>query len=210
MVRRANRKKRGWQTREERKILLVATEGNNKTEKNYFTEFNRTQNRYHIVFAEGNNTDPAKVVTDAAVSSENRGLELTHGDKAYAVVDTDFGKEKQIQEARRLAEKYRVDLLLSNPCFEIWFLLHFRYSTRGYSSNSEVLDEIKNRWSDYEKNMESFSSITDRTEIAIENAMQLEKYHEKNNEKVVIERCNPSTNVYKLVELINQERGKMN
>lgn len=208
MVRRANRKTSNRYSRKERKIILIAAEGKNRTERNYFTEFNRRQRNYHIIFAEGNNTDPVKVVTDAFTSSEKKGLELKQEDKAYAVIDTDFGKEKQIRDARLLAKQNRVELLLSNPCFEIWILQHFRFSTRGYNTNSDVLEELKNRWPDYEKSTDSFADLMDRTEIAVENARRLKKYHIQNNSKVQIEDCNPSTNVYELVELIDLKRRK--
>jgi hypothetical protein len=29
----------------------------------------------------------------------------------------------------------KIQAIVSNPCFEIWFLLHYKYSTRSYVSN---------------------------------------------------------------------------
>ena len=76
MVRRANRKSKGRPYKEERKIVLIATEGINKTEQSYFSEFNRIQSEYHIVFASGNSTDPVRIVKDAIRTIDNRGIRI--------------------------------------------------------------------------------------------------------------------------------------
>lgn len=41
MVRHTGQKKRGKVSKSRKKILLIGTEGKNKTEKNYFSHFNR-------------------------------------------------------------------------------------------------------------------------------------------------------------------------
>ena len=46
MVKRVGQKKRGKYSRKPKKIILIGTEGNNQTEKNYFTAFNQTQSEY--------------------------------------------------------------------------------------------------------------------------------------------------------------------
>lgn len=202
MVRRANKKQRRGYSRKERKVILVATEGNNKTERTYFSEFNRMQKEWHIVPTAGNSTDPVGIIKDAIRTMNNRGINIDYGDSAFAVFDTDFGKEKQIADARKIARKNGVELALSNPCFEVWLLQHFRYSTRGYGSNDDVVSELKNRWPDYHKNIASFHYLSDRTGIAIDNSKKLLEFHETVNRGGSIENMNPSSDVYKLVEII--------
>lgn len=207
MVKRATKKQRGRYTRERKHVILIATEGDNKTEKNYFHEFNGRMNDVSIVFSDGNSTDPVKIVMDAIRSAKKRGIDFSYGDKAYAVFDVDFNKEKQIAEARKLAKDYGMELILSNPCFEVWILQHFRFSTRGYHSNNDVIGELINRWPEYRKNIGSYRYIYDRTDLAIENARKLEAYHDSVNPSADIEGRNPSTDVYKLVEKIYPEGG---
>lgn len=50
MVKRVGQKKRGKYSRKPKKIILIGTEGNNQTEKNYFTAFNQTQSEYKIIY----------------------------------------------------------------------------------------------------------------------------------------------------------------
>ena len=206
MVRRATRRQKGRYTRKRKQVILIATEGDNKTEKTYFHDFNGRVQTISIVFADGNSTDPVKIVKDAIQSAKKRGIDFDYGDKVYAVFDTDFNKEEQITEARKTARENNMELILSNPCFEVWILQHFRFSTRGYNSNDDVIAELINRWPDYRKSIGSFRYVSDRTEIAIENARKLIDFHNDINPRTDIERRNPSTDVYKLVEMITSER----
>ena len=207
MVRRASKKQRGKYTRKRKRVILIATEGKNKTETTYFSEFNSLFAEVIIVFANGNSTDPVKIVQDAINTAKNRGIDHDEGDKMFAVFDTDFSKTKQIEEARTLAQKNNIELILSNPCFEIWILLHFRLSTHSFGSNREVLNELINRWPKYQKNIESFEDIFDRLEIAIENSKKLNQFHEDKGSRLQTEWRNPSTDVNKLVEIINESGG---
>lgn len=205
---RANKKQRGKYTRKRKSIILIATEGKNKTEKTYFREFNESIKPFNIIFADGNNTDPVKIVNDAILTAHNKGIEVDNGDYIFAVFDTDFNKIDQIIEARKLASKNGVSIILSNPCFEVWLLLHFRYSTRGYNSNAEVLNELCNRWSGYQKNITTYQNLQDRCDVAVKNAERLKRFHIDTNGCNQIEYCNPSTDVYEIVaKLIKLEEA---
>lgn len=202
MVRRANSRRGRKTLRKERSIILIAAEGSNKTERAYFLEFNRLQKKYKIIMAGGNNTDPVKIVQDAADSAKKKDLDLKSGDLVYAVFDTDVGKEKQIEKTRKIAKNEKVGLILSNPCFELWLLMHFTFSTKSYSNNKAVCDELMRKWPKYKKNINSFEEIRGKQECAIKNAKKLKTFHIKMSEKTEIENCNPSTDVYQLVEML--------
>ena len=49
MVKRVGQKKRGKYSKKPKKIIFIGMEGNNQTEKNYFTAFNQTQSEYKIM-----------------------------------------------------------------------------------------------------------------------------------------------------------------
>lgn len=200
MVKRANKKTKNRSGRRARKIIVIAAEGDNKTERTYFSEFNRKQREYHIIFAAGKSTDPVRIVNEAIKAATYYEIEPGMGDIILAVLDTDYKKEQQITEARRLAKNNGVVMILSNPCFEIWLLQHFRYSTKSYHSNEDVLSELMNRWPSYRKNIDTFEYIYDRTECAIENAHRLVDYHDSIDPGTDVENRNPSTDVFKIVE----------
>lgn len=205
MVRHTGQKKRGKISKKRKKILLIGTEGKNKTEKNYFSHFNRMQgNNYLIRFSDGNNTDPEGIVDNTIDTVKKEELNFKDGDLAFCVFDTDIGdeKQKQIDAAIIKATKKNVEIILSNPCFEIWFLQHFGYSTKEYKSNGEVLRTLEGFIPDYEKNSDPFVILNPLMAEAIKNSKRLEKYHDDLGRKSKSMERNPSTDVYKIIEKI--------
>lgn len=199
-------KKRGRVTRTRNKIILISAEGKNKTEKLYFADYFRDKQSYRIRFTTSNDTDPEGIVKAAISFIASEELRLDEGDLAFRLVDsdTDQNKQTQIYKAYNLASKQKIQLIISNPCFEVWFLQHFRYSTKGYVSNADVLDDLKQYISDYRKNETVYAWIADREDKAIHNAKKLEEYHRNLGRKLIDMECNPSTGVYKILEMVNQ------
>jgi len=202
MVKRATKKERGKATRKRRKVIIIAVEGKNRTERNYFNEFNRDQKEYKILFAKGNETDPVGIVRNAINSSASEELDYKSGDLCFCVFDTDFQKEDQLRKAASLANKNGIRVLLSNPCVEVWFLLHYRYSNKGYQSNSEVLDELKSYEASYSKNMSSFVWLRDKTGTGLTNAAKLERYAIQTEGNFDVIHQNSSTELHYLVGLL--------
>lgn len=181
--------------------ILIAVEGNNKTEKNYFNNFERIENTYNISYARGNNTDPLKLVQMLIKEIREQELDLEHNDKAFCVFDTDLdpNKNKIINNALRLAKENNIRIITSTPSIELWFLLHYEYTTASMS-NEVVIDRLKKYYSKYEKNVNIFPAINDNVEIAIKNAKKLERYQIDNNRVIGTVEANPSTEMYKIVE----------
>ncbi len=199
----AKQKKRGQVNRSRTKMILIGTEGRNKTEKIYFNEFFRNSKNYKVRFPSSTETDPEGIVQSAIRFIRNEELDLSHGDLAFCVMDTDTDKSKQAQidKALRLAEKNEIQVLLSNPCFEIWFLQHFRYSTKNYLSNDEVIKELAMYIQEYKKNSNVFDLLKNKQDDAVKRAKQLEKFHADLGRKQNSMECNPSTAVYKITEI---------
>lgn len=195
--------KRGQNKRPEKTVVLIGTEGNNKTERKYFYALGQTvSDKYCIRFAGGNSTDPVGIVRDTAKSKGN--LCTDPGDVAFAVFDTDADSQKQmlISDAVDLANKNEVAVITSTPCFEVWFLQHFRFSTHAFRSNAEVISELQKYIPGYKKNSDVFSIIAENTSIAMENAKALEVFHDglgRMQHSIV---RNPSTEVFRVVEEI--------
>ena len=66
------------------------------------------------------------------------------GDVAFAFVDHDLKPEKDtaIASAEAILADTEGQLIVSNPCFEIWFLTHFRFTTKGFRSSQDVTSEL--------------------------------------------------------------------
>lgn len=89
--------------------------------------------------------------------------------------------------------------LWSNPCFEVWFLLHFRYSTAELTT-AECLQKTKAAWAreygvPYEKNdKRSFSRLLPLLPRAKDNAERLHAFHESMGDEKPSMQC-PDTMV---------------
>ena len=97
MVKRIKKITKEKVTRERKKIVVIGTEGKNKTEALYFRELEKKQNRYHCIFAPGNETDPVKIVRNTAKKAREEGLSFKEGDMAISVFDLDADEAKYLQ-----------------------------------------------------------------------------------------------------------------
>ena len=199
MVKRIKKVTKGRVTRERKKIVVIGTEGKNKTEVLYFRELEKKQNRYHCIFAPGNETDPVKIVRNTAKKAREEELSFKEGDMAISVFDLDADEAKflQLQEAKAVAGKKSIQIITSNPCFEIWYLEHFGFSTKPFSSSSAAVKELEKKLPGYHKNHCDIETLYPNTKEAINNCERLDKYHTDNND--VTEMANPRTDMYKVI-----------
>ena len=194
-------RRRNIHSRKSKKVILVAYEGNNKTEKNYLKNFSGRDKDYVIEVVPGNETDPLNLVKQTIQKANHLGLDLMQDDRAYCIFDADIipTKNKQIINSIKLAKDNNIIPIISAPCIELWFLLHYDYTTAQISSD-EVITRLKRFYPKYEKNCNIYSEINDKVNIAISNAKKLEKFQLKNNRKLQMVEANPYTEVYKLIE----------
>jgi hypothetical protein len=96
---------------------------------------------------------------------------------------------EQLSDALALANKYKINIAFSCPCFEIWFLLHFEYSTKAYIDAKQLIKSLKKHIPDYQKNDVPHSNLFINLEQAKMNAEKLRKHNQLSNSD------NPSTNV---------------
>lgn len=194
-------------TRNQKTKIVIAVEGGkkeNKTEKAYFRQFENPASNFNISFANGDDTDPCRLVKSLVNAIEKKGIDLKSGDRAFCIfdVDTNPQKNKQIMDAKKLAIENGIEIITSAPCFEFWFLLHCEY-TASYFDNKQIIERLKKYYPNYEKTTNIYPKIKDNTSVAINRAKKLEKFQIGNNKKIGTVEANPNSEVYKVVELLN-------
>jgi hypothetical protein len=187
--------------------VLIVCEGK-KTEPHYFRKLRQALrlNSVNVVIEDkGGGLDPKSLVAFA--------IETFKKDKDFDHVFCVFDKDKHasypaaLDTIRRTRLKGGATLhpITSVPCFEIWILLHFTYTTHSFSAAGDdsncklVIDELdrKGRIRGYEKGSEGiFKAISDKLERAIRNAKKLEDFHKTSQTD------NPSTKVHELVQYL--------
>ena len=196
-------KKRNRQNRKEKPMIIITAEGRNETEAKYFNGFRTPECPYIIKFHKGGNlTDPTKLAESIRKRWDAEEADARTGDMAFVVVDLD-NKESKAKEIQQLEAKNRVaKFIVSNPSFEVWYLLHYEYSTRSYMNADAVIRELKKHYPGYEKTSDMHSLLKDKMDEAIVRAERLENYHsaEEHQHPDVI--FNPYTDVHKLVKLL--------
>lgn len=199
-------KKRNTGDRKRKRMILISAEGNSKTEKNYFGDFSNKDTK--VIFAPGNDTDPISIVKALVEEYENRGLTKELGDQAFCVVDGDVSKkqEEQILKADKIIRTIKGQVIVSNPCIEVWFLCHFIESTKQYISSAEIVKRLQEYIPGYEKNIKGIKNLLDpNVELAVARAKKLDAYNRDNGRKPHQYDFQPSTEVYKVIEeLLNQ------
>ena len=183
--------------------VLIATEGKNKTEKTYFSNFEDSKKSYNVTYARGNNTDPLKLVKMLIKEIAELRLDLQDDDVAYCIFDTDVDSNKNtiIEEAIQLAKKNNINIITSSPCIELWFLLHYDYTTANMN-NEEVIRRLKKYYPKYKKNINIYPDIIEKIDLAINRAKKLEKYQINSKQRIGTVEANPNTEVYKIVEYL--------
>ena len=89
-----------------------------------------------------NSGNPTQMIKKIAkkYSSNN----IRDKDKIFCVMDMDETTNEMVQEGLRLKESKFISLILSNPNFEIWFLLHFKHYTSKCQRRSNFPQSCRN------------------------------------------------------------------
>jgi len=186
--------------RETRDKLFIISEGE-KTERKYFGNFRKRGCGLEIKTPNTSKTDPIGLVKFTKRQIRKHGLETDGDDEVWCVFDVDENENK-IKKAVEKAEENGIKIALSNPCFEIWFLLHFELRQTRLSCN-DTIDNLKKYLPDYSKNKGIFYEIVDKRDTAVSHSKKLNEIHqEERNNELYSPDSNPSTQVFKLVEYI--------
>ncbi len=182
--------------RKRRKKFVIVCEGT-ETEPIYFKKYRTRYDNLDVIIPNARCTDPKNLVDFCRESIEEYALDLKKGDVIWCVFDWDNNKQEAIFTAFRMAKN--VKLCLSNPSYELWYLLHF--VDRFSKLNNDELKEILKRWiPKYDKSKDYFELLENKRESAISRAKRLNEMHEENMTDLKSIDSNPSTQVFKIVE----------
>lgn len=191
---------------DQRPHILIAAEGKNVTEKNYLTSLWRDHHPETVIdFVDKKGaTDPETMLNNVENAWKDKPMNSDRGDKAYVVLDLDCDEKKARLINQLNSRREHAVFIVSNPCFEVWFLMHFRYSTRQFASSSEVIKELKGKGCipNYQKNMDVYSLIKDKLKTARDNAKRLESSYLNDGVHWPSSHYNPRTDVLTVVNKI--------
>ncbi|MBC8470047.1 MAG: RloB domain-containing protein [Planctomycetes bacterium] len=214
MVSRKQRKideyKRREAFKEPYKSVLIVCEGK-KTEPIYFSLL-KSNLRLAMVEVKivGEGAAPINVV-DRAIElieerkllvRERKSLTKVEYEVVYCVIDVEAPiPHESLARAIDKARGNKLDVILSNPCFEYWYVLHFRKTSAPFSSSRNVKSTLRQIHPAYsESDTTIFNVVYPKTSDAIKHSKEVLK--EQHNNAEDLRNCNPSTHVHKIVEYL--------
>ncbi|MDP8256109.1 MAG: RloB family protein [Candidatus Alcyoniella australis] len=179
---------------------MIACEGT-KTEPNYLRGFQQQQKRrrpsplFEIVPGKGRRTDPCNLVRFALDKKKESERERLPYDATWCVFDYD--NRPKIDIAIQLAESNGIKIAFSNPCFELWYLLHFD-EQHAEIEGKQLVRKLKTYIPGYKKSMNGlYERLLPQMSDADGRARNLQVLHISAKRPEV---SNPSTTVYSLME----------
>ena len=190
-----------------------------RLELNVFVEGHRTEKQY-LVFWWRNNRQRVNVRVDPAPgvplelvkraakakTESDREAKRRQGrayDQTWCVFDRD--DHPHFDEACALARRNGIHLALSNPCIELWLVLHFEDQTAHV--DRQTIQRRARALTNCDKNLspEALRELESRHESATKRAKHLDKKHEGDGRPPS---SNPSSGVWSLVEQMTSGRPK--
>ena len=181
---------------------LIVCEGS-CTEPAYFQslihEFRLPSIRVQVMASD--DSEPINVV-ELAIAKKEKGVApgLPYS-QIWCVIDVEVPPHRTLGEARdKVASVNDLELILTNPSFEYWFLLHFEKVVTLFQSNTDLQCKLKQFHPTYKKTRIGFNILFRRTKSAIRHSKEVLK--EQHNDAEDLSDCNPSTHVHKIVEYL--------
>lgn len=183
-------------------IILIVCEGS-VTEPQYFEGFrNSCKNaRVDIELIDEGGYDPLTLVKHAKMrkakarrtAQRQNDLNISYN-AVWCVFDVD--DHHHISDAKQEARDAGIELAISNPCFELWLLLHHQ-EPPGAQSRLKIRQLLKKHVSDYEKHVD-YERYRTGYDAAVKRAEQLDRLAMQGGD----EGRNPTSGVYRLTEII--------
>lgn len=169
-------------------ISVYAIVGDGYSEKLYFEQLKAIEQLKNIQVKPDLPNKSGKGASFIRVMNKAQALHAEGYDKVYCLIDFDTvlheNKVDLYKKEKAKLEKKGIIVLECNPCFELWYLLHFKKTTKPFSNCDNVVSEIKNttdlreysKKQTFQKNM--YNVLKQRLLTAFENALSLENDRE--------------------------------
>jgi len=189
--------------------VLLVCEGS-KTEPNYFQSLRKKLRLTTVeVKIVGQGAAPRTVVGRAVALLKTRKHEVRRGredfdyDHVWCIIDVEQPhKNPSLLPALNQASANGVDVALSNPCFEYWFILHFADCGKPLVDQHEVLRELKKHLPNYSKAQDVFETLWPSVDDAIRRAKAMKDSHVRAGTDRT--HRDPSTEVDEVVEMLRR------
>ena len=174
------------------RLFVIATEGQ-ETEKQYFSLFQNTRVQVKVLSTGPDGLSAPKHVLERLVHFQQEA-QLGDEDELWLMVDVDRQRGQFLDEVTQIARESGCHLAISNPCFELWLLLHFAETDPADTDCQSLEKRLQELLDGYNKTKLKLSHYRPHIADAVSRAKSLE--HRPNLRWPHF----PGTHVYKVVE----------
>lgn len=173
------------------RLIIIAAEGT-KTEKRYFEDlaaYPRYRNpkvHVEVLERESNASSPSHVIR--MLDDFKATYRLNQYDELWLVIDVDRWPTDQLSAIAAQCQQKTYQLAVSNPCFELWLLLHLTglenytlaertvllTNKKSPSGRTRLEQELVRLLGSYNKSEPNTEKIVEDVEVAIVRASDLE------------------------------------
>ncbi len=179
------------------RIFVIAVEGE-KTEAQYFSLFRGSRVHVEVLSAGPNGLSAPRHVLERLVTFEEQ-FDLNEDDERWLVLDVDRQRGQFLDEVTQVARESGYGLAISNPCFELWLLLHFEEADAADKDCNAVIERLRPHTGGHNKSRIRLDPYTlDGVRAAVAHAKVLE------GERDTRWPALPGTHVFKVVEKLLQ------
>ncbi|WP_420638781.1 RloB family protein [Candidatus Poriferisocius sp.] len=196
--------------RTEKRMFHIYTEGE-RTEKDYIRLLKQIDrvSESAVLRLKASVPQPLRLVQRAARDLERLDRDEAR-DQVWCIFDVESSNEpnepnkcKNLLEARNLARKNGIKVATSNPCFELWLVLHFQDHTKPVSTSD--IQKVRHGCdgsTGKEVNAAQYMDVQ-RMDEAVARAKRLQERHRR--EQRPFPDDNPSSGMYLFLEAIGYQ-----
>jgi len=179
--------------------VLVVTEG--LTEKIYLDRFRERDAGFNLIVKRSPEQRPEKILKFCESQMVERGLNPRDGHAAYCVFDTDYTSEDKLQYILDRAKKKGIGIIISKPCFEAFFLLHFTSNIDSLASPKDAKEELRQYLEDYSESKDYWKKLLPMQQEAINRSRRFVL-----SERINLKKCPNGTNLYALFDDFSERK----
>ena len=181
--------------------LLVFVEGR-RTEDSYLTYWRRQYRDQVLVEIDPFRGGPLQLVEHAVDAKRMEAREKKRGrgrphDQIWCVFDRD--EHPNFAQAIELANRHEIRLAISNPCIELWFVLHFEDCVRYLKRQAAQRRAEELIGCSKVLNADALGALAERYDQARKRAIKLNEKHAGDGSPPG---SNPSSGMWRLIDLI--------
>lgn len=180
-------------------VLWIICEG--ETEHYYFQKlkFEERIKRVNICTTKKSN---ALGIVDYAINFAKFDRSFKKGDRIFCIFDRDTNSSEQLHNASLNAKTNGIEIIFSNPQFEIWLLLHYTFFSQSCEKDV-ILNRLRKHLPNYHKaDPNIYLKTREKISTAAQNSQKLIEMHLKKEVDLVSRDSNPVTLVNRLINVI--------